>query len=166
VRDRFRCDGSGNPLPVNAQRQQDQTMGVPCNKIPQALINAPMQEFFRTYSATPNYAVAGTVQNFIQGRPVTNNSNSFQIRADHRFNDRQRVLPLRAPRVGPHAVRAGGVHRRRVAGELGRQVIILSVPHVADVRAGYAGRPAWTPGQQNTHPAGVEALKRRDSGSG
>ena len=54
VRDRFRCDVAGNPLPVNAQKQQDQTIGSPCNKLPQALIFAPVQQFFQTYSATPN----------------------------------------------------------------------------------------------------------------
>ena len=54
VRDRFRCDDAGTPLPVNAQNQQDQTIGAPCRKIPQALIFAPMQQFFQTYSATPN----------------------------------------------------------------------------------------------------------------
>ncbi len=48
VRDPFRCDASGNPLPVNAQRQQDQTIGTACNKIPQALIFQPMQKFFQT----------------------------------------------------------------------------------------------------------------------
>src|SRR5213593_3877203 len=48
VRDPFRCDASGNPLPVNAQKQQDQSIGTPCFKIPQALIFTPMQNFFRT----------------------------------------------------------------------------------------------------------------------
>src|SRR5436190_4066711 len=38
VRDRFRCDATGNPLPVNAAKQQDQTIGSSCRKIPQALI--------------------------------------------------------------------------------------------------------------------------------
>ena len=45
VRDRFRCDAAGNPLPVDAQRRQNQSIGTPCFKIPQALIFAPMQQF-------------------------------------------------------------------------------------------------------------------------
>src|SRR6266542_1836178 len=54
VRDRFRCDASGNPLPVDAQNRQNQSVGSPCFKIPQALIFAPMQQFFQKYSALPN----------------------------------------------------------------------------------------------------------------
>src|SRR5438477_13184581 len=77
-RDPFRCDGAGNPLPLNAQRQQDQTIGAPCNKIPQSLIFAPMQQFFQIYSATTNYfSVGDLAHNFIQSRSTTNNSNSF-----------------------------------------------------------------------------------------
>src|SRR3989442_2384132 len=34
VRDQFRCDAAGNPLPVNAAKQQDQTIGAVCVKIP------------------------------------------------------------------------------------------------------------------------------------
>src|SRR5436190_15070062 len=37
VRDPFRCDASGNPLPVNAQKRQAQNTGTPCNKLPPAL---------------------------------------------------------------------------------------------------------------------------------
>src|ERR1051326_242461 len=91
VRDEFRCDGAGNPLPVNALKQQDQTIGAPCFKIPQALIFAPMQNFFRTYSPTPNLSGDPT-NNFAQIRPSTNNSNSFQIRIDHRFNDNDTIF--------------------------------------------------------------------------
>ncbi|HEU4386485.1 MAG TPA: carboxypeptidase regulatory-like domain-containing protein, partial [Blastocatellia bacterium] len=56
ARDPFRCDAAGNPLPVDSQGRQSQT-GTPCNKLPQALIFGPMQKFFQTYSAVPNYAV-------------------------------------------------------------------------------------------------------------
>src|SRR5438876_4879798 len=59
VRDPFRCDSAGIPLPVNAQNRQSQTTGTPCNKIPPALIFTPMQKFFQTYSAAPNLSVAG-----------------------------------------------------------------------------------------------------------
>src|SRR5215475_10647140 len=88
VRDPFRCDAAGNPLPVNAQKQQDQTVGTACNKLPQALIFAPMQQFFQTYSATPNAVIPGDLtNNFIQTRPTINNSNSYQARIDHRLRD-------------------------------------------------------------------------------
>src|SRR5262249_8247574 len=93
VRDQFRCDDAGNPLPVNAQRQQDQGIGSPCFKIPQALIFTPMQQFFQTYSATPNFSVAGNLtNNFNQNRPTTNDSNSYQVRVDHRFRDADNIF--------------------------------------------------------------------------
>ena len=125
VRDRFRCDGSGVPLPVNAQRLQDQSVGVPCNKIPQALIFAPMQQFFQTYSAQPNYAVAGTAQ---QLRPEPFGHQQFQQLSDQTRppfpRRRQRLLPLyRASRSGFHSDRTGRLHGGRFAGqELRRRV--------------------------------------------
>src|SRR5213595_3295880 len=73
VRDQFRCDASGNPLPVNASKQQDQTIGAACFKIPQALIFAPMQKFFQTYSPVPNLT-GDLVNNFAQSRPSLNDS--------------------------------------------------------------------------------------------
>src|SRR5689334_14347652 len=40
IRDRFQCDGGGNPIAPNADGSQ--TAGTPCNKIPGALINPQM----------------------------------------------------------------------------------------------------------------------------
>src|SRR2546425_793102 len=91
ARDAFRCDAAGNPLPVNAQKQQSQTTGTPCFKIPQALIFAPMQQFFQTYSPAPNLT-GDNSSNFAQGRPTLNNSNGYQIRIDHRFSDNDIVF--------------------------------------------------------------------------
>ena len=75
ARDQFRCDSSGNPLPVNAQKQQDQTVGSPCFKIPQALIFAPMQQFFKTYSPAPNLsgrlAISSTLVTRLTARTVS-----------------------------------------------------------------------------------------------
>src|SRR5437660_2703427 len=91
VRDAFRCDAAGNPLAVNGQKQQDQTTGSPCFKIPQALIFAPMQSFFKTYSPVPNFS--GDAQNdFAQSRPTINNSNGWQFRIDHRFRDGDNIF--------------------------------------------------------------------------
>src|SRR5215470_7253671 len=44
LRNPFRCDASGNPLPVNASGQQAQT-GTPCLKLPASLINPVMQAY-------------------------------------------------------------------------------------------------------------------------
>src|SRR5438128_10124127 len=50
-REAFRCDASGNPLPLlPGTNLQAQTLGAPCNKLPQALISTEMQQFFLKYS--------------------------------------------------------------------------------------------------------------------
>src|SRR5262249_24674837 len=83
VRDPFRCDASGNPLPVDSQGRQSQS-GTPCAKLPAALIFSPMQKLFQQYAATPNFFDPTNLQqNFIQSRPTINNSNSYQVRIDH-----------------------------------------------------------------------------------
>lgn len=165
VRDPFRCDTAGNPLPVNAQRQQDQTIGAPCNKLPPALIFQPMQRFFQQYSATPNYSVAGDLtNNFIQNRPTVNNSNSYQVRVDHRFSDSDNIffrytehrVSVLTP-IGNVGSTGGGSQGRNYGGgwtHVFRPSLIL------DVRAGYAGRPGVDAGQSNQHPAGIDPLNQ------
>ncbi len=165
ARDPFRCDASGSPLPVNAQKQQDQTIGSPCNKLPQALIFAPMQQFFQKYSATPNYSVAGDLtNNFLQGRPTTNNSNSFQVRVDHRLRDadnlffrytEQRVT-VSTP-IGQLGSTSGSSAGRNYGGGWTHT---FSPRLLSDVRAGYAGRPGVDSGQQNQHEAGTGPMQQ------
>jgi Carboxypeptidase regulatory-like domain/TonB dependent receptor-like, beta-barrel len=164
VRDQFRCDTAGNPLPVNAQKLQDQSIGTPCNKIPQALIFAPMQQFFRTYAAPPNLSRPGTTQNFLQNRATVNNSNSFQVRVDHRFGENDNVFFRYTEHrasvfnpIGDVASTGGGSQGRNYGGgwtHVFRPNLIL------DVRAGYAGRPGVDAGQQNTHPAGTDPMSQ------
>ncbi|HKQ80500.1 MAG TPA: TonB-dependent receptor [Blastocatellia bacterium] len=167
VRDRFRCDAAGNPLPVNAQKQQDQTIGSPCFKLPQALIFAPMQQFFQTYSATPNFSGDAT-NNFAQIRPTINNSNSYQIRVDHRFSDadsaffrytEQRVSVFNP--IGQLGSTSGSSAGRNYGGgythAFGPRLIL-------DVRAGYAGRPGVDSGQSNKHQAGIDPMKQQGFG--
>src|SRR5215212_8901688 len=91
ARDPFRCDSAGNPLPVDSQNRQSQSTGTPCNKLPSALINPAMQAFFRTYSATPNFT-GDPSNNFVQGRPTTNDSNGYQFRIDQHFGDNDNVF--------------------------------------------------------------------------
>ena len=47
--------------------------------------------FFRAYAATPNFT-GDPSNNFVQGRPTTNNSNGYQVRIDHRFGDSDNVF--------------------------------------------------------------------------
>jgi Carboxypeptidase regulatory-like domain/TonB dependent receptor len=163
VRDQFRCDAAGNPLPVNAAKQQDQTIGAPCFKIPQALIFAPMQKFFQTYSAVPNFS--GDAQNnFAQSRPTTNRSNGFQFRIDHRFRDSdniffrftQQVVTVFNP-IGEAGSTAGSGKGRNYGGGWTHT---FNANLVLDVRAGYAGRPGVDSSQQNQHEAGLDPLKQ------
>jgi hypothetical protein len=161
VRDEFRCDAAGNPLPVNALKQQDQTIGAPCFKIPQALIFAPMQNFFRTYAPTPNLSGDPT-NNFGQIRPSTNDSNSFQIRIDHRFNDNDNIFFRYTQQnvtvfnpIGTEGSTAGSGKGRNYGGAWTHA---FSPNLMFDIRAGYAGRPGVDSSQQNQHNAGLDPL--------
>ena len=163
VRDEFRCDGTGNPLPVNAQKQQDQTIGAPCFKIPQALIFAPMQNFFRTYSPIPNLSGDPT-NNFAQIRPSTNDSNSFQVRIDHHFSDNdsiffrytQQNVTVFNP-IGNEGSTGGSGKGRNYGGAWTHT---FSPNLIFDIRAGYAGRPGVDSSQQNQHEAGTDPLNQ------
>ena len=162
VRDQFRCDSAGNPLPVNSAKQQDQTIGSPCFKIPQALIFAPMQNFFRTYSAAPNF-VGDPQNNFAQGRPTLNDSNGYQIRIDHRFGESdniffrftQQTVTVFNP-IGD-AGSTGGSGKGRNYG--GAWTHTFGPNLILDVRAGYAGRPGVDSSQQNQHQKGTDPLQ-------
>jgi hypothetical protein len=78
----FQCDGSGNPLPANADGSQAQ--GTPCNKIPTGLINNIGQSMMKIYP-TPN-ANAGNSNssyNFVS-EPVRS---LFDTKFDGRLDD-------------------------------------------------------------------------------
>src|SRR5687768_641083 len=161
VRDEFRCDPSGTPLPVDAQKRQNQAIGAPCFKIPQALIFAPMQNFFRTYSPTPNLS-GNPTNNFAQIRPSTNNSNSFQVRIDHRFSDSDNVFFRYTQQnvtvfnpIGNEGSTGGSGKGRNYGGAWTHT---FSPNLMFDIRAGYAGRPGVDSSQQNQHEAGVDTL--------
>jgi len=162
VRDQFRCDGAGNPLPVNALRQQDQTIGSPCFKIPQALIFGPIQNFFRTYSAAPNFS-GDPQNNFAQGRPTLNDSDGYQLRIDHRFGDSdniffrftQQTVTVFNP-IGDAGSTAGSGKGRNYGGAWTHT---FSPNLILDIRAGYAGRPGVDSSQQNQHEAGTAPLQ-------
>jgi hypothetical protein len=161
ARDQFRCDAAGNPLPVNAQKQQDQTIGQVCFKIPQALIFKPMQDFFLKYSTAPNLTGDPT-NNFAQNRATTNDSNGYQVRIDHRFTDDDNIFfrytEHRVSVLNPigDSGSTGGASQGRNYG--GGWTHIFSPNLVLDVRGGYAGRPGVDASQQNQHELGTEPL--------
>ncbi|HVI70575.1 MAG TPA: hypothetical protein VM656_03695, partial [Pyrinomonadaceae bacterium] len=163
VRDEFRCDASGNPLPVNAQKQQNQAIGTPCFKIPSALIFAPMQNFFRTYAPAPNLSGDPT-NNFAQIRPATNNANGFQVRIDHHFSENdtiffrytQQNVTVFNP-IGNEGSTAGSGKGRNYGGAWTHT---FTPNLIFDIRAGYAGRPGVDSSQQNQHEAGTDPLNQ------
>ena len=163
VRDRFRCDASGSPLPVDAQKRQDQSVGAPCFKIPQSLIFAPMQQFFQKYAALPNLSGDPT-NNFAQGRPTLNNSDGFQVRIDHHFSDNDNIFVRFTQQkvsvfnpIGDNGSTSGSSKGRNYGGGWTHT---FSPTLILDMRAGYAGRPGVDASQQNQHELGVDTLNQ------
>ena len=177
VRDQFRCDAAGNPLPLVPGQLYQFTPGgappagsVPCNKIPQALIFGPMQQFLMKYGAAPN--LAGNIfappnaqqVNFIQTRPTRNNSNAYSIRIDHRFRDADNVFFRYTEQrndvfnpIGAVASTQGGSQGRNYGGDW---VHTFSPNVILDVRGGVADRPGVDASQQNDHPTGLAGLSQ------
>ena len=61
------------------------------NKIPQAQISQAMQSYLKGYLRAPN-TTAFTGSNYVETRPQIDDSNSWQLRVDHRFSDKQAVF--------------------------------------------------------------------------
>ncbi|HET7288109.1 MAG TPA: TonB-dependent receptor, partial [Pyrinomonadaceae bacterium] len=128
-----------------------------------SLIFAPMQNFFRTYSPTPNLSGDPT-NNFAQIRPSTNDSNSFQIRIDHHFNDNDNIFfrytQQNVSVFNPIGLEGstGGSGKGRNYG--GAWTHAFSPNLIFDIRAGYAGRPGVDSSQQNQHEAGLDPLSQ------
>src|SRR5882762_11223992 len=124
-----------------------------------------MQQFFLKYSTLPNYSVTSDLgHNFIQTRPTTNTSNSFQVRIDHRLSQKdnlffryteQRVYVVNP--IGEVGFTEGGSAGRNYGGGW---VHTFRPNLILDLRAGYAGRPAVDAGQQNQNPLGLDPLNQ------
>jgi hypothetical protein len=161
-RTHFKCDAiTGAPISPNPNHTQ--TGGVDCNKIPAALINPAMQQFFQAYSPLPNLT-GNPAFNYQQNRPETNNSNSFQIRVDHRLRNtdnlffrytEQRVATFTP--IGDSGFTSGSSPGRNYGGGW---VHTFTPNLVLDVRAGYAGRPGVDSGQQNHSSLGTDPMKK------
>lgn len=170
VRDQFRCDAAGNPLPLVPGQLYQFTPGsappagsVACNKIPQALIFTPMQQFFQKYAATPNFSdPLNPTVNFIRTRPGRNQSDAFSIRVDHRFRDADNLFiryteqrnSIFTP-IGEAGSTQGGSQGRNYGADW---VHAFNPNVILDVRGGVADRPGVDAGQQNDDPNGVAGL--------
>lgn len=80
----FQCDGSGNPIPSNADGSQAQ--GTPCNKIPTGLINNIGQAMMNVYP-TPNANNPSAGYNYVNIPVRTLNETKFDARLDQTFSN-------------------------------------------------------------------------------
>jgi hypothetical protein len=90
VRTPFKCDASGNPLPVNAANVQT-GVGTNCNKLPAALISPVMQGYIKAFLLAPNAQLGPTI-NFIDPRSQSDNADTWTVRVDHRFRESDNVF--------------------------------------------------------------------------
>ncbi|MDR3701254.1 MAG: TonB-dependent receptor [Candidatus Sulfopaludibacter sp.] len=102
----FRCDSSGNPMPLLTPGLGfgtpgygiQATGGSPCNRIPSALIDAKLASVISAYTApqykncqfTPNLTFA--IDNCLDSRTSNNNANNFDFRVDHHFSEKNIVF--------------------------------------------------------------------------
>ncbi|HEX4155033.1 MAG TPA: TonB-dependent receptor [Acidobacteriaceae bacterium] len=85
----FYCDGSGNPMPLNADKTQNP--GTPCNKLPAGLIDQNMVNYAKAFFPVPqNISIPG--YNGQDNTPETTNANQFSIRIDEQLRARDRIF--------------------------------------------------------------------------
>ncbi len=102
----FRCDGSGNPMPLGNPNLAfgqpgyglQSSGGTPCNKIPAGLIDKKLSSVISAYTSsqlkncafTPNLTFA--VHNCLDSRQKTDNANNYDVRLDHHFSTKDTVF--------------------------------------------------------------------------
>jgi hypothetical protein len=84
----FQCDGSGNPIPANADGSQ--TLNQNCNKIPSNLINSVGQQMIDIYPA-PN-ATGSSSYNYINEPVRSLNETKFDARIDETLTTRDNLF--------------------------------------------------------------------------
>ena len=89
-RDPFRCDGSGNPLPVAADGTQG--AGAPCNKLPAGLMNPITQQMINLYPLPTPGVPAGSGFNYSNVPSRKLDEGEFDARLDHNFSSNDSVF--------------------------------------------------------------------------
>jgi carboxypeptidase family protein len=143
IRDRFMCDAAGTPLAPLSNLTQP--AGVPCNKIPASLISPQMAGLFRSYLASPNLS-GDPAHNYIETRATTDDSNSWQIKVDHRFSDAdnaffrlsQMFVDHVDPLLGTTSLQPSTYHAYNYGGGWDH---VFRSNLLADVRAGVLQKP-------------------------
>ena len=83
----FQCDGSGNPIPSNADGSQ--AHGTPCNKIPMGLVNNVGQAMINVYPApNANTGNASAGYNYVNEPVRSLNETKFDVRLDHTISSK------------------------------------------------------------------------------
>jgi len=100
----FMCDGSGAPLPTNAQGVQ--AAGTPCNKIPSALLNSTMLYYAKTLFPAP----INTGNPSFNGRDTTPQlirQDQISIRGDQQIGTKDRIFARYTAAWQPDSVSGG-----------------------------------------------------------
>ncbi len=129
-----RQDASGNSLIRDP---------FPGNKIPSSLMSPMTQGFFQAYGERPNYS-ADPFYNFIVNDPLRNDSNSWQVKADHSFRESDNVFfrwsQMRVNTFTPQGLKSASVNDM-VANNFGGGYMHLFSPNlILDVRGGSSAR--------------------------
>jgi hypothetical protein len=171
----FQCDSAGNPLPLlnpgaafGSMGYGLQGTGMPCNKIPTGLIDQKLAQTISAYTAaqykncafTPNLAFA--VDNCLDTRNKTDVANNFDIRIDHRINDKNTIFG-RAYMMwdtdtgivaGTTSVAPSPYHTWNIGGAWDH---IFTPNLVLEARGGFNARPVVV---NPTNPAGITPEKQ------
>lgn len=115
----------------------------PNNIIPTSLISPMMQGFMKAYAEVPNYS-NDPYYNFELSEPLTNDSNSWQVKIDHRLRQSDSLFfrwsQMRTAADTPSGLKSASV-LNMVANNIGGGWLHLFSPTVVlDVRGGYAAR--------------------------
>jgi hypothetical protein len=100
----FMCDGTGAPLPANAQGFQ--AAGTPCNKIPSSLLNSTMVYYAKTLfpapinTGNPNFNGRDTTPQIIR-------QDQISIRGDQQIGEKDRIFARYTAAWQPDSVSGG-----------------------------------------------------------
>ncbi|MCW5982265.1 MAG: carboxypeptidase regulatory-like domain-containing protein [Bryobacteraceae bacterium] len=130
----------------------------PNNRIPQSLISAQMQGFLQQYGERPNYV--HPTFNFINSVSARDDSESFQIKIDHQFSEKDSIFGrwtyLSRDSVVPNGEKSTGGSETRAHNFGGGWLHMFGANLIMNIRGGVARRDITGFSQ---HVAGLEALK-------
>ena len=131
----------------------------PGNQIPASLISPAMQGFLRQYSEAPNYV--DPLFNFINSVSAQDNADSFQIKIDHQFSDKDSVFGrfsyLSRDATTPNGQKSSSGSTTDAKNWGGGWIHVFSPSLFLSVRGGVARRDIVA---FNNYKAGLDPLKQ------